>query len=614
MIKFFNIILIFFSIAGGITTHGQQAVSFTTEAPIYVIGDIHGAYYEIQATLSTLGLIDVENNWSGGKAHFVSLGDLTDRGPATRKVMDLFMKLQIQAADSGGKFHIVLGNHEMMNLQGDWRYLSADEMNEFAADETVSQRTEAYQAYISWYKFTDNEETLTIFNDKYPAGFFAHHSAFSLTGKYGRWLVELPFIIKINDQLFTHGGLSKQLNNTDIESLNKDLKSALITYIKSWDYFVKRNQLAFDTAFGDRVNYVKKFHKSPEKTDFLDSYESLTFSKMGPAWYRGSALCHPYFEQDILLQKLKIWGATRLWVGHTATPKKKVQSRFSDRLVMMDTGMLSSHYNGRPWAAKIDSTGNTTYINGLTAEIDTPLIAANREYSNPYNMSDAEVEDFLKTAIITNKKTTKEGRTKPFRVTLEKDGKIMQGIFKYKDSHHRANELRWKKSKEDSDRFQYEVAAYKLDRLLDIGLVPVTVERTIDEKPGAIQIWIEGLISDLQINKEKIAYRGFCDPGDQVNMMDTFDYLIANRDRNQSNIVFSDDDWQIWFIDHSRAFGTSTLRPKILKRSKIKVSSAFHEALQKLQPEQLNALSPWLHEKQIQAIWMRRDKLIKGKF
>jgi len=610
-IKKYFLLLSFFTC---LTTVAQQQFSFTTEAEIYVVGDIHGAYHEVTSTLKNLNLIDEDNNWAGGNAHFVSLGDLVDRGPSARKVMDLFMNLQIQAEKAGGQFHIVLGNHEMMNLQGDWRYLSVEEINEFAADESIQQRTQAYQQFIQWYQLEDNEGTLTNFNNKYPAGFFAHYEAFNINGKYGQWLLQLPFIIKINDQLFTHGGLSKSIKNTELKKINDTLKSNLTSYIKSRNHFVNNNQLLFDMPFNIIIEKVKTFADSDQKNSLLSVVNNLVFSIKGPSWYRGNSLCHPYFEQDILVNNLKQWDAKRLWVGHTTTPTKTVQQRFSNQLVMMDTGMLRSYYNGQPWVAKIQPDGTTSFINGLTTKTGEAIPAAKREFSNPYGMNDAELEDFLKTAEITSKIPTDEGKTKPFKVTLEKDGKKVFGIFKYKDTHPKANKGKWHKSRDSADRYQYEVAAYRLDRILDINLVPVTIVRKIGRQKGIVQIWIDGLATKLALNEHNVKYTGFCNKNAQLNMMDTFDYLIANRDRNLTNIIYSISDWQLWFIDHSRSFSTSTQRPSMIKDTKIYLSDAFRVELEKLTKGQLRELRPWLHSKQISAIWKRRNKLLSGKF
>jgi len=608
--NFYLLILYLFSFS---STSAMQQSHFKTQSAIYVIGDIHGAYNEILSTLKIAKLIDEQNNWSGGSAHFVSLGDILDRGPATKKVVDLFMKLQLQAEQAGGKFHVLLGNHEIMNLKGDLRYLSAGEIDEFAEQETYQQRSKAYQQFIKFHQLPDNKQVRKKFKQKYPAGYFSHLEDFSLMGKYGRWLLSLPFVIKINDQLFAHAGLSKQIEDNSVESLNLRLKSELLAYLESWNYFLDNNKLSFDISFKEREEYLKKEPESKQKSAFIISQSSQAFSKQGPAWYRGNAICHPYFEQDILEEKLQYWDSKKLWVGHTTTARNDLQHRLSDKLQMMDTGMLNSHYRGQPWIGKIE-TNKLSFINGITGELGKSIEAAKRQYNNPYNMSHQQIENFLQTANITNKETTKEGRTKPFKVKLEKDGKILHGIFKYKDSHHLANKGRWSKDKNDADRYQYELAAYHLDKILDIGLVPVTVERTIDNKKGILQLWLEGLTSQLRMLKKGEDYDGFCDYDEQINMIDSFDYLILNTDRNQSNIMLNADDLQIWFIDHSKSFGTATRRPKMLKGRNIKATKSFKNALRKLTAERLKKLRPWLHKKQIQAILKRSEKMLRDSF
>ncbi|MCP3674437.1 MAG: hypothetical protein GY829_08220 [Gammaproteobacteria bacterium] len=602
------------SIFACFSAQAQQTFSFTTDSEIYAIGDIHGAFHEVETSLKTLNLIDENNNWIGGNAHFVSLGDLIDRGPQARKLIDLFMKLQQQADEAGGQFHILLGNHEIMNLTGDWRYLSALEIAEFAQDELPEQRMSAYNQYISWHKLSDSENIKNDFNKKYPVGFFAHYFAFGLDGKYGQWLLTLPFIIKINDQLFAHGGISKEIENKDLATVNTSLKSDLISYLKSWNYFVENNQLSFDVALHDRENYIKLLDDSAHKQNFIALQDSVVMSVMSPSWYRGNALCHPYFEEEILSEKLQFWDTTRLWVGHTTTKTKQVQKRLSDQLIMIDTGLLNSHYHGEPWIAKIKNSGAVSFINGLTGKTGEPTIAPKREFRNPYKMTDTELEDFLKTAKVVNKKKTVEGRTNPYKVTLEKDGRKIKGIFKSKDTNKSTKRGGWSKSKENADRYQYELIAYKIDKLLDIGLVPMTVERKVNGRKGTVQLWIKGLITDLQLHDNNIEYDGFCDKKSQVNMMDVFDYLIANKDRNLSNIIYNNNDLQLWFIDHSRSFGTSTRRPKMIKKSNITVTKRFKSALEKITEEDLAELKPWLHKKQIIAIWKRRNKLLEGNF
>src|SRR6266852_1091975 len=94
---------------------------------IVALGDVQGDYYQFVNLLRTAGLIDGENRWTGGKTHLVQTGDVVDRGPASRRVLDLLMDLEKQANKAGGRVHALLGNHETMNIYGDLRYVPEEE-------------------------------------------------------------------------------------------------------------------------------------------------------------------------------------------------------------------------------------------------------------------------------------------------------------------------------------------------------------------------------------------------------------------------------------------------------------------------------------------------------
>jgi hypothetical protein len=586
---------------------------FETEETIYVVGDVHGAFNEIQATLKTLKLINQENNWIGGKSHFVSLGDLMDRGPDSRKVFELYMKLQKQAEAAGGKFHVVLGNHEVMNLTGDLRYLSDKEIAAFALDETAELRQEKYQYYLATESLKDTAESKQKFEQRFAKGYFAHQQAFSLSGKYGQWLLSLPFVIQINDQLFAHGGLSSSAYQFSLSQFNQSLKQSLVDYMTSWNQLNQTEKPSLNLSYHQRYSFIKnKIKNKSEQADlFLTASQQLLFSLDGPTWYRGNAICHPYYEQDSLDLVLKKWRAKRLWVGHTTTPNREVLQRLDGKLIIIDTGMLNSHYKGTPYAGVISNDEQLSFINGLTGQQVQAQFAPVSEQENPYAMTDQALELFLQTAKVVKIEDIAEGKTKPVKVSLEQDGRKISAIFKFKDTSPKLTKGGWSDDKEKSDRYQHEVAAYKLDRMLGLGLVPVTVERKINGKKGILQLWINDLISDLKMNSEQIAYRGYCNPYHQVNLMDSFDYLILNRDRNQSNIMYRQSDWQLVFIDHSRSFGTSTRVPKVSRKSKFYPTPEFKKALQKLTFEQLTSLKPWLHNKQIRSVWKRRKKMLK---
>ena len=73
------------------------------------------------------GVADEDGHWVAGTTHLVQTGDFTDRGKDTRKVMDLLRRLQKEAKDAGGRAHVLLGNHEIMNILGDLRYVDPEE-------------------------------------------------------------------------------------------------------------------------------------------------------------------------------------------------------------------------------------------------------------------------------------------------------------------------------------------------------------------------------------------------------------------------------------------------------------------------------------------------------
>ncbi len=173
---------------------------------IVAIGDVHGAYEELIELLQGNGLIDEQHRWSGGSTTLVSLGDLLDRGPRSRAAMDLLMRLQREAPSTGGAVHMLLGNHESMNLIGDLRDVSTAEYAAFA-DDPLPANVEIDPAR--------------------PPGYYQHRTAFSAEGKYGRWLLQQPSLLKLGDTLFAHGGLPPMIRQYDINGLNKLLRKTL---------------------------------------------------------------------------------------------------------------------------------------------------------------------------------------------------------------------------------------------------------------------------------------------------------------------------------------------------------------------------------------------------
>lgn len=593
----------------------EEPVKFETDADIVMVGDIHGAYQELVSILKHAGLVDQELNWQGGETHFVSTGDLMDRGPSSRKIMDLLIKLQQQAQQQNGKVHVLLGNHEVLNLTGDWRYISAQEFSEFAEDESPAMRAKYFTQFIVNQDDKSQADLLLLFNRRFPEGFFARLEAFMPDGAYGAWLHSLPVVIKINQHVFTHGGLSIKTLGIPLETLNQQLKRELWSYTSNWQQLIKSGQLAAHTDFSMRYAKIKEIEQDSITEGFLNTADDLLYSMDSPNWYRGNAICHPLFEAQMLEHALSQWQATTLWVGHTTA--NTVRQRFDQKLILMDTGMLNSVYQGQPIYAQIfgkmaqpSKSLPWHFINANTGQNVIPSLVPARASIHPYNMNDEQVEEFLLTADITHTRKLGEGITNPLKVTLEKDGKTLHAIFKHLDTGNIRKISKSISSNVEPDRYQYDIAAYKLDRLMGLNLVPVAVQREVSRTNGALQFWIDGLVNYKQMDEENIRYGGFCDYAKQRQMMDVFDYLIHNDDRNQGNIAFTSDDWQLWFIDHSRAFRISHRRPKLLRRTSLIATPEFKVKLKILNIENLSVLKPFLTKRQIKALIKRRDRLL----
>lgn len=146
-----------------------------------------------------------------------------------------------------------------------------------------------------------------------------------------------------------------------------------------------------------------------------------------------------------------------------------------------------------------------------------------------------EMEHFLRKAKITERKKLGKGVTNPEKVRLELDGVVRYGIYKKVDKRH--------------DNWRYEIAAYELDKLLGLGMVPPTVKRSIRGRKGCFQLWVTGTVM-FEFEGE------FPDMDrwrDQVSVMWLFDDLIANIDRHLNNAMVSPD-YRLMLIDNSKTF------------------------------------------------------------
>ena len=603
------------------------AADYDISAPARVVafGDVHGTYEDWSTMLQEVGVLDAQLNWSGGNTHLVSLGDLVDRGPDSRKVIELLMKLEQQAAQAGGAVHLVLGNHEVMVMTGDLRYASPQEFAAFAADETQAERDEMYAQYRAFNPGGSEADALQQFDDAYPPGFIALRKAFSRDGAIGSWLIQQPFVIKVNDKVYLHGGIANVSVEESLASLNGKLQGELRDFLASMDELRAAGVMPWYVDYHDRLDFLtarveefaaanprKKASWFPAVNAVFEAQKAYLFSDDSPNWYRGTALCNPYSESFNTERFLKKVGARQVVMGHTPT-RGEVLERMDGLAIRLDTGMLTSVYKGR--ASALISGSGPDYVHYLGgAQQEQPVKEQRSIAQRLSGMSDAELEQFMLTAPVVNVESIGAGITKPKRVTQQKDGITNDAVFKYEDTDR---DLQLKSSYSSrrhdiSDRYVYDVAAYKLDRMLDLQIVPTAVVTTVEGQEGALSDWIENSITETERVEKQPEFSGYCKQYEQYRLRVLFDILIHNDDRNLGNILWTKNDYMLQLIDHSRAFRSSKKRPKQYRKVTVDVSDLLRGRLDSLNEDNLSSeLSDYLHPRQIEAILDRRDLILR---
>lgn len=224
--------------------------------------------------------------------------------------------------------------------------------------------------------------------------------------------------------------------------------------------------------------------------------------------------------------------------------------------------------------------------------------------------SDAEIEEFLLKADVVKTKGTSKGVTGSLQATLN-DGKTTHDAhIQFIDESKR--EFQTGKGTEFNfrDSWTFNVAGYKLDRLIGMNMVPVSVSRRYQSKPSAFTWWVDDVAMDEGDRlKKKIAPPEPTSWNHQMQMVRLFDQLIYNMDRNVGNLVITKS-WRVWAIDHTRAFRThETLKsPESVSRCDRQVFEKL-KALDKdsLKREMGSILDEW----QMRSLLARRDLIVK---
>ena len=294
---------------------------------VVAIGDLHGDYEQYLNVMASAGVIDKKGKWSAGKTHLVQTGDITDRGADSRKIIDHMVKLSIQAKRKGGYIHMLIGNHEAMNVIGDLRYVSAGEFNAFTTRNSSRLQEMQWQAQLQWMRdnmLTFEELDLDAYRMEWeknvPLGWVEHRQAWSLAGDYGSWVKDNQVAVKINDTIFLHGGISSKYCKFSLQSLTEQVQAAM-------------------KVFDPQV-------------------DSIVDDPLGPLWYRGLAQeDESEAFSNVLDLILKRYDAKRIVIGHTGTGGV-VWPRFDQRVVANDTG-IAAYYGAHIGTLELTEKGAT---------------------------------------------------------------------------------------------------------------------------------------------------------------------------------------------------------------------------------------------------------------
>jgi hypothetical protein len=254
----------------------NEASEFDQPSRMLVLSDIEGTFDGFTQMLRAAGVIDAQLNWSFNDGHLVICGDVFDRGDEVTACLWLLYKLEEEAKSKGGYVHVILGNHEIMNLSEDLRYVHP----KYPQVATLLGRT-----YMDFY---------------------------SPESELGKWLRTKNIIEKVGSWLFTHGGISQEVNDAG-HSLKK---------------------------INSRVRGV--YDKDGYDSVLQEAKAVLYFnSNTSPFWYRGY-FAAPLATQAQVDSTLRLYQVQHIVVGHTIV--ESIRSLYNGKVIAIDVNHHTSGY------------------------------------------------------------------------------------------------------------------------------------------------------------------------------------------------------------------------------------------------------------------------------
>ncbi|APR87778.1 Protein-tyrosine-phosphatase [Minicystis rosea] len=262
-------------------------------ARIVAIGDLHGDLAATRATLKIAGAIDDADHWIGKDLMVVQTGDEIDRGDDDRKIIDLFDRLAEEAKAQGGAVIALNGNHEVMNVQLDFRYVTEGAHKDFAG--------------------VPGAMTMDPRLGRMPEDARARAAAFLPGGPYAKKLARRNTIAVVGDTVFLHGGLLPKHVRYGIDRMNREMSA--------W----------MDGSARD--------------------VPAILTNEDGPVWQRRYSAASDQEDCRVLKETLALIPAKRMVVGHTVQ-RNGINAACDEQVWRIDVG-LSKHYGGKPEVLEI---------------------------------------------------------------------------------------------------------------------------------------------------------------------------------------------------------------------------------------------------------------------
>ncbi|XP_058739201.1 shewanella-like protein phosphatase 2 [Vicia villosa] len=289
---------------------------------LIAIGDLHGDLKKSKDALRIAGVIDASGRYTGGSSTVVQIGDIMDRGNDEIKILYLMEKLKREAARCGGRFVTMNGNHEILNVEGDFRYATRSGLKEF-------------KNWLYWFRQGNKMKRLCKrlepvkdpldgvrvefrgVRKKYHDGFRARVAALRRNGPIsGRFFSQNATVLVVGDSVFVHGGLLKQHVDYGLEKINRE--------VSDW----------FKGLYGQRLS--PWYCRADEGVVWLRKFSE------------GKCDCS---SLDRVLSTIP--GAKRMIMGHTIQTGG-INSVCGKKAIRIDVGMSKGCGGGLPEVLEID--------------------------------------------------------------------------------------------------------------------------------------------------------------------------------------------------------------------------------------------------------------------